>query len=154
VFKSARALKSNFLQQKDCSEYFTMHGLEKSITQDGHSRESDNACDNASINNGFQNLDNSTESIDFNINSELYNLKLKHIQSGYINLFDNNNVHKSKIHLLNILKKANAPLYLYDEIIEWTKKTINTCEIDFLSNDLCNRVNCIKNYRINLTFLV
>jgi hypothetical protein len=37
----------------------------------------------------------------------------------------------AKIELLKILNTAKAPLYLYDHIMAWTKKSVNISDVDF-----------------------
>jgi len=41
------------------------------------------------------------------------------------------NIYKAGIDLLNLLKLAKAPLYLFDEIIKWIKRSIYQYDIDF-----------------------
>ena len=60
------------------------------------------------------------------------------------------NTHYSVL-LLFILKKAKAPLYLFDEIINWTKKVYTECP-SFFKNSNVSREKTISDleYRYNL----
>ena len=55
--------------------------------------------------------------------------------------------YKSGVLLLSILRKAKAPLYLFDEIISWAKKAQNCYNINFLSTQL-TRQNVIEEIKL------
>ncbi len=48
----------------------------------------------------------------------------------------------SGVMLLSILKKAKCPLYLFDHIVDWARKSHTTYQLDFNSTQL-SRKNCI-----------
>jgi hypothetical protein len=67
----------------------------------------------------------------------------KHQQSGFTNLIESDSLIQSQVDLLNILKQAKVPLYLFDEIWKWTKQSSNCYNIDFGSLGTVSRINCI-----------
>ncbi len=149
-FKSIRAIKSHFLQKRECSDHFNMFGYDSNNIEDQataltHDQGNyDFIMDNNNT-GAFDQTFTQDDTMLLLLNNELQSLQQKHIESGYNDIFDNQKVHQSQIELLNLLKKANAPLYLYDEIVDWTKKSIMSHNIDFASNDFGNRNTCLKN---------
>jgi hypothetical protein len=64
----------------------------------------------------------------------------KHQQSEFTNLIESDSLIQSQVDLLNILKQAKVPLYLFDKIWKWTKQSANCYNIDFGSLG-----HCVKN---------
>jgi hypothetical protein len=73
----------------------------------------------------------------------------KHQQSGFENLIESDSLIQSQVDLLVILKQAQVPLYLFDEIWKWTKQSANRYNIDFGSVGTVSRQNCIKKLKHN-----
>jgi hypothetical protein len=107
------------------------------------SSESPIISDNSNDTNEF-NFENVNAQIQ-NCNLELVNLKLKHIKSGYNSVNQNNLMVKSQIELLHIMKQAQAPLYLFENVWKWAQKSAQSYNINFASVESINRAACIAN---------
>ena len=81
------------------------------------------------------------------MNRELHNQKLTHQETGYNVLLANDVWHNAQIELLAMLKQSKAPLYLFDNIMQWCKQTFNTVKIDDMNSKIVTRDKCIKNIR-------
>jgi len=84
--------------------------------------------------------ESSMETIEFvDGNSELYNQFIKHEESGYSQIICDPGRYHAGIELLQILRNAKSPLYLFDEIISWTQRATIHYNVkfdeDFLSRD-------------------
>jgi hypothetical protein len=78
----------------------------------------------------------------------LIDMKRNHAEANHNPM----NIDESKvfvgIKLLDILKKAKVPLYLYDNIIDWTKNAVNEHNIDFGLNEMISRHKTIQHLKL------
>jgi hypothetical protein len=128
-FKSSRAISSHWQRNRECSEAcnLTMSKLAR-VTAINLDMEDDNP-----------HYANATDE-DVNATEEGCNITLEqetlfdHNDDTFNISINNNGVTNSlpaKIELLKILNTAKAPLYLYDQIMAWTKKAVNVFDVDF-----------------------
>ena len=92
---------------------------------------------------------NSTDDIDFNDAPGQYTSALMELHKNHVASLENiiaidDNHMKSAVNLLNILKKAKAPLYLFDEILDWARKSVNQNDMDLGSNHMITRTKAIQ----------
>ncbi len=86
---------------------------------------------------------NPTDNGKLDIDDEILNQAEEHISSGFKDCpIKNDPEYLSGILLLQILKKAKCPIYLFDQIVEWAKKSHSTYRINFSSTKL-NRKSSI-----------
>lgn len=77
------------------------------------------------------------------VDDELLQQAHRHYMSGYNSSKTFDPEYQSGIILLSILKKAKSPLYLFDQIVDWARKSQITYQIDFNSTKL-SRKSCIE----------
>jgi hypothetical protein len=80
----------------------------------------------------------------FLVNDALLTMYAKYSNSGYRFAIDNEGVYSACIELLYILKRSNAPLYLYDQIIQWAKTAMQTHNVNFATNSIPNRSQIVE----------
>jgi Plavaka transposase len=103
--------------------------------------------------------DDSTTSLESTIENEIDNDLIdqaeQHLKSGYQSCNNNNAELKSGVLLLQILRRAKAPLYLFDEIVDWARKSLLCFDVD-LSNSKFNRKSILDqiNKKYDLTGLL
>jgi hypothetical protein len=56
----------------------------------------------------------------------------------------NEGFYKANVELLNMLQTANAPIYLFDSIMQWTKKNYCEHQIDFMYQPIQSRAFVLK----------
>jgi hypothetical protein len=168
-FKSSRALNTHLQRQSDCRAQIQYPvdtiplSHNQNFSNDNDDDAKDSYCnDNSDIDSilnffvsdnekDIVDSDDDDKSIVSNKNSNmLYHHKslfeqyIKHQSSGYSTSIFKNKHHTASIELLEILKKANTPLYLFDDIIKWSKKAAISHKIDFFADKLSSRQNIIK----------
>jgi hypothetical protein len=80
----------------------------------------------------------------YKANDELLKQAELHKANGYRDQdVINDPEYLSGILLLHLLKKAKCPIYLFDEIVQWAKKSHSTYNLNLKSTKLC-RKSCIK----------
>ena len=68
-------------------------------------------------------------------------------KSGFQNAHTDKGYHNVSVELLQMLTIANAPLYLYDQIITWSKNAAIQHNINFNNNQIPNRKQVIINLK-------
>ena len=138
-FKSVRAVKSHLQRQKDCQQYISnpkicINNVNKSMQTLDDFNDFTNITD---VNDNTKDYSSDTSSIINNSNKKprydtqfIDNLK-HHYEDGYHLRTVDEGQHKSHIHLLSILKKANTPLYLFDEIMLWARHSVLEHKVHF-----------------------
>jgi hypothetical protein len=95
------------------------------------------------------NLDNITNDSDIDLDKNILLARYRNYNSTAIRYcIENNDIHSSCINLLQILKKSNSPIYLYDQIIQWAKNSSLVYNINFQEMNIPNRkqiINTCKN---------
>ncbi len=156
VFQTPKALKSHYQRQQECNDHYLEYGL---LTQ--HIQKPSNDLKTTIVNykvdhNEITNFDvaNSdnesvADSTNYYFNDESINSVIKkryesHLKSGNNEIIESQMLIQSQIDLLIILKQAKTPLYLFDQIWNWTQQSATKYNINFASVDNVSRNNCLK----------
>ena len=97
-------------------------------------------------------VDSNTEETTFDDFPNTYTASLIDMKRNHNNMdpnpmkIDEKNVNVA-VKLLDILKRAKAPLYLYDNIIDWAKNAVNQHNIDFGLNHMISRNKTIQHLK-------
>jgi len=81
-----------------------------------------------------------------NYDNSLCEMNDRHIYSEKKELMANATMFKSGVDLLNILNNANSPNYMFDEIMEWARKSSMEYKVEFNDKNIISREKTINNY--------
>jgi hypothetical protein len=149
AFKNGRGLAQHLQKQNECFDYVNNNiNLEHQSNKRFKTTHQNNSQDDTYFNidhdiEGNQSINQHNES-SFIENDCLLEMYMKYNSSGYRFAIDNEGVYKACIELLYILKKSNAPLYLYDLIVQWAKKATATYQVNFTMNCIPSRSQIIE----------
>jgi Plavaka transposase len=145
AFPTVRGLKSHIQHRNECLTFF--HNNPTFVGYQNNEKNNNSEVEFEANNNISSDIDEMTDHENTDDNNELILQQLRHSQSGYNDVWGNNDEHTSQIELLFLLKKARVPLYLFDDIIKWTKNAAEQYNINFLNGGISNRNNCINNLK-------
>lgn len=150
-FKSSRAVKTHIQRQKDCRLYMenffdqnlnnvvlaasTNDDIEEEFTNLG----SNNTCSDESI----LSSESDQPKKKFRYDLDFISACEAHYKEGFNIISTEEGLHNSQINLLDILKKSNAPLYLYDEIMKWACVSVVEHNVQFDMITLQSRANVV-----------
>ena len=141
-FRNPNAISTHWQKNIACATAISQEeqsSKEKSSIEDDIKRSPDN--NDIELNDSFDNEFNDTPN---QFTSELIELQKNHnAWEGNSTAIDENHLN-SAVNLLNILKKAKAPLYLFDQIFDWARHSVNSNSMDFGSNHMINRMKAIQ----------
>ena len=83
-----------------------------------------------------------------NCASFLTEMKTEHSQQETQSLYIDQNQLNINIKLLHILKRAKAPLYLFDQIVDWAQDAVNQYDVDFGNHSILSRTKTIDHLKI------
>ena len=145
-FKTQRALATHIQRQQDCKTFYQSVAFIES-TKTSITNKATTLNENNIIVNDDDNCSNTDNNISTKTNTDLI-VQLEHFKkSGFQNAYTDKGYHNVSVELLQMLTKANAPLYLYDQIITWSKNAAIQHNINFNNNQIPNRKQAIINLK-------
>ena len=149
VFKSQRSLQTHYQRQEDCYKYSLEQSTNINIEDGASHLKTDNTINMTE--ETFYPMDDEYYDTN-NINEDAYSnifidQKSEHIHNGYETTIARDNMYQSNVELLYLLKKVNAPLYLYDEIYNWARNASISKQFDFATNHISSRKVTIQNLK-------
>ena len=135
--KTQRALATHIQRQQDCKIFYQSVAFIES-TKTSITNKATTLNENNIIVNDDNNCSNTDNNISTKTNTNLI-VQLEHFKkSGFQNAYTDKGYHNVSVELLQMLTKANAPLYLYDQIITWSKNAAIQHNINFNNNQIPN----------------
>ena len=68
-----------------------------------------------------------------------------YVKSGVETLINKDGEYQSGMMLLGLLRKAQAPLYMFDAIVDWAKSSVINFHVSFDSNTDIKRKKTLEN---------
>lgn len=112
-FKTQRSFSMHLVQNGQCQKNYALNQFESVCREETFT------------------LQEETAIVHIEGNSNLYEQLLRHSETGFGQLLNDPGKYYASVELLELLRKAKAPIYLFDEIIGWTQKATFHYDIKF-----------------------